>query len=164
MSQITLETVQAAYTQLGAMIEELQRSAKSQDHRLIVLLEAEIQLRPGEQYAGTVLDANGSLQHHLVLMADVPTEDLNWQAAMDWAASIGGELPTRQEQALLYANCKPHLQPRWHWSSETHEDDASYAWLCHFRQRLPVRQPQELRGLCPSRPQDLISPSILQSF
>ena len=79
-----------------------------------------------------MLDDDGQHLHHLVLMAQRPTDDLNWQAAMDWAERIGGALPTRQEQALLYANCKPHLKPEWHWSCETHKDNASYAWGCHF--------------------------------
>ena len=89
-------------------------------------------LPKGERYAGIVLDADGKPTHHLVLMAQRPEEDLNWQAAMDWAASIGGTLPTRQEQALLYANCKPNLKPEWHWSCEEHKDDASCAWVCNF--------------------------------
>ena len=79
-----------------------------------------IELQPGERYAGPVLDADGNVKHHLVLLPNRPECDLNWQAAMDWAASVGGELPNRQEQALLYANCKPHLKPEWHWSSETY--------------------------------------------
>jgi hypothetical protein len=89
-------------------------------------------LQPGEHYAGVVLDESGQVTHHLVLMAPRPDKKLQWQAAMDWAASVGGALPTRQEQALLYANCKPHIKPEWHWSSETHADDASYAWHCTF--------------------------------
>ena len=91
-----------------------------------------IDLQPGEHYAGVVLDEAGQVLHHLVLMAQRPDKKLNWQAACEWAASVGGELPSRQEQALLYANCKPHLDPMWHWSGEEHEDDASYAWYCHF--------------------------------
>jgi hypothetical protein len=51
---------------------------------------------------------------------------------MDWAESVGGSLPSRQEQALLFANCKPHLKPEWHWSSQTYESDASCAWFCYF--------------------------------
>jgi len=89
-------------------------------------------LQPGEHYAGVVLNESGQVTHHLVLMAPRPDGKFQWQAAMDWAASVGGALPTRQEQALLYANCKPHLKPDWHWSSETHADDASYAWYCDF--------------------------------
>lgn len=91
-----------------------------------------IELQPGEHYAGVVLDADGKVMHHLVLMAQKPKGKLNWQDATDWATSAGGHLPTCQEQALLYANCKPHLQPVWHWSCEAHEEDASYAWYCHF--------------------------------
>ena len=91
-----------------------------------------IELQPGEHYAGVVLDAEGKVMHHLVLMAQKPNGKPNWKDAMDWAASAGGHLPTRQEQALLYANCKPHLQPGWHWSCESHEEDASFAWLCLF--------------------------------
>ena len=91
-----------------------------------------IELQPGEHYAGVVLDAEGKVTHHLVLMAQKPTDKLNWQDAMDWATSAGGHLPTRQEQTLLYANCKPHLEPVWHWSCESHEKDASYAWVCYF--------------------------------
>lgn len=91
-----------------------------------------LNLQPGEHYAGVVLDANGNVTHHLVLMAERPTNKLNWQAAMDWAKRVGGDLPTRQEQALLFANCKPHLQADWHWSNQTHDDDTSYAWYCYF--------------------------------
>lgn len=89
-------------------------------------------LQPGEHYAGVVVDESGQVTHHLVLMASRPDGKLQWQAAMDWAASVGGALPTRQEQALLYANCKPHIKPEWHWSSETHADAASFAWSCYF--------------------------------
>lgn len=90
-----------------------------------------VDLQPGEHYAGVVLDEAGHVKHHLVLMAP-RAEELTWQAAMDWAKEQGGSLPTRQEQALLYANCKPHLRPVWHWSCETHENAASYAWSCGF--------------------------------
>jgi hypothetical protein len=90
------------------------------------------ELQPGEHYAGVVLDQGGKILHHLILTEGRPTSKLNWQGAMDWAESIGGTLPTRQEQALLFANCKPHLKPEWYWSCETHEEDASYAWLCTF--------------------------------
>ncbi len=90
-----------------------------------------IELQPGERYAGPVLDADGNVKHHLVLLPNRPESDMKWQAAMDWAASVGGQLPDQQEQALLFANCKPHLQPDWHWSCQEHEN-ASYAWKCDF--------------------------------
>lgn len=65
-------------------------------------------------------------------MAERPAKKLTWQAAKDWAAAMGATLPNRQEQALLYANCKPHMKPEWHWSCEEHEDAASFAWYCLF--------------------------------
>lgn len=91
-----------------------------------------IELQPGEHYAGIVLGADGHATHHLVLLPARPVADLNWAGAKAWAASVGGELPNRQEQALLYANCKPHLQPSWHWSCQECEEDASWAWGCYF--------------------------------
>jgi hypothetical protein len=130
MSQVTLEAVQAKQTELAVMIQQLQTQAGP--ITVIEIESCDIELQPGEHYAGTILDENGEHQHHLILMAQRPTGKLNWQAATEWAKSVGGYLPFRQEQALLYANCKPHLKPDWHWSAETHDDDASSAWLCYF--------------------------------
>ena len=130
MSQVTLEAVQAKQTELAAMIQQLQTQAVSTT--VIEIEGCDIELQPGEHYAGAVLDENGEYQHHLILMAQCPTGKLSWQAATDWAKSVGGYLPFRQEQALLYANCKPHLKPDWYWSCEVHKDDASSAWYCSF--------------------------------
>ncbi len=94
--------------------------------------EAAIELHPGERYAGPVLDAEGRIKHHLVLLPHRPESRMTWDAAKAWAESVGAQLPDRQEQALLFANCKPHLQSGWHWSSQEHEEDASYAWGCFF--------------------------------
>jgi len=127
---VTIEAIQARQTELAAMIQAFQEQATSVT--CIEIEEATIELQPGERYAGAVLDEDGDHMHHLVLMAQRPGKKLNWQAAMDWAQSIGGSLPSRQEQALLFANCKPHLEGVWHWSSQTHEDDASFAWDCDF--------------------------------
>ena len=98
----------------------------------IQLPAATIELRPGERYSGAVLDQDGNVKHHLILLPDRPAARVRWQDAMAWAESVDGQLPDRQEQALLFANCKPHRQKTWHWSSETHEEDASYAWNCYF--------------------------------
>ena len=128
---ITIEAIQAKQTELAAMIQALQ----SQSAAAVTYVEIEeiiFELRAGEHYAGAVLDEDGDHEHHLVLMAPRPDKSLNWQSAMDWAASVGGSLPSRQEQALLFANCKQHLKHEWHWSSQTHKDDASSAWGCYF--------------------------------
>jgi hypothetical protein len=91
---------------------------------------AALNLQPGEHYAGVIRDAQGQVQHHLVLLAAVPATRLTWQGAMAWAESVGGALPTRQEQDLLFTNCRSHIKPDWYWSGEQHS--ASYAWYCHF--------------------------------
>jgi hypothetical protein len=92
----------------------------------------QVPLNPGDRYAGTPLNLKGQPTHHLVLLAARPSTPMDWEAAKAWAASVGGELPTRQEQALLYANCKPHLTGTFHWSGEEHEENASLAWDCYF--------------------------------
>lgn len=128
MSDVTLELVQARQAELAQLIEQLKRQPVQRTQ--ISLPAIDIDLDPGEHYAGAVLDEHGQVKHHLVLMAAKPDANLDWQAAMEWAASVAGELPTRQEQALLYANCKPHLEADWHWSCET--EGSSYARGCDF--------------------------------
>lgn len=132
MQPITIEAIEAKQTELSLLIAKFKEQPATPATTQWVFPEVTIELQPDERYAGAVLDEFGHLMHHLVLMAPRSENKLKWQSACDWAESMGGDLPDRQEQALLYANCKPHLKPEWHWSSETHEDDASYAWGCNF--------------------------------
>lgn len=131
MTTITLELIQAKQAELAEMIQQL-ASSKAVQGEVIQLPQTEITLKPGERYAGVVLDAFGRVQRHLVLMAQHPAGRLKWQDALYWAFSVGGRLPNRQEQALLFANCRPYLETAWHWSCVTDKDDDSYAWVCHF--------------------------------
>lgn len=88
-------------------------------------------LDEGELYAGIILAKNGETDYHLVLL---PGEaiDINWQDANAWSAEQGGELPTRREQSLLFANLQEQFQPRWYWSCEEHKEYAHCAWLQDF--------------------------------
>ena len=91
------------------------------------------ELNEGERYAGIVIDsATGQPTHHLILIPQQPKTRLTWDEAIAWAASIGVELPTRQESALLYTNLKPAFEPTWYWTGEQYAGSASYAWLQHF--------------------------------
>jgi len=99
--------------------------------RTIDIHAAQITLADGEHYAGLILNDDGTPAHHLVLLP-ADHDDAEWQAAMEWAKSINGELPTRREQSLLFANCKPHFQTDWYWSGEPHASDARYAWCQYF--------------------------------
>jgi hypothetical protein len=88
------------------------------------------ELKSGETYAGLIIDDKGSM-HHLILL-DGDADDAPHQQQLDWAKSIGGELPTRQEQALLYANCKAQFKADWYWSGEAHASGSGFAWYQHF--------------------------------
>jgi hypothetical protein len=131
METITLDTAVSKLHELSKLIEALKAQAATPTQYLHIP-EVSIELQPGERYAGPVLDTDGHLLHHLVLLPHKPDESMSWQAAMDWVASVDGDLPTRQEQALLFANCKQQFERARHWSCEQHESDASYAWSCYF--------------------------------
>lgn len=87
------------------------------------------ELQEGERYAGVIINEDGTLSHHLILLPKQPTKRLTWDEAVALAQD---DLPTRQEQALLFANCKDAFEPAWYWSSEQYAGDASDAWLQHF--------------------------------
>ena len=88
-------------------------------------------LKPEEHYAGIILGKDGEPDHHLILLAG-EAESVNWAQAKDFAAKAGGELPTRREQSLLFANLKEQFQPRWYWSGEQHASNSDCAWVQDF--------------------------------
>ena len=126
---ITLEDVKAEQEKLAKMIAELESKAA----RTIYFPETKIELREGERYAGIVVDVvDGKLKaHHLILLAEEESS-ITWTSAVEWAAKVGGDLPTRREQALLYANLKDQFKPEWHWSSERHAAISGSAWCQYF--------------------------------
>ncbi len=83
----------------------------------------------GGIYAGISRGVDGAPDQHLVLLFG-QAEDVSWSDACDWAKSICGALPTRAEQALLFANLKDQFEPRWYWSSE--QAGPSTAWDQYF--------------------------------
>jgi hypothetical protein len=88
-------------------------------------------LAKGEAYAGVIIGPKNMPTHHLVLLPG-EKESVTWKDAGAWAKKQGGELPTRKEQALLFANAGQHFQPRWYWSSEQHAERSEYAWMQTF--------------------------------
>lgn len=56
----------------------------------ITVPAADIELADGEIYAGLILNDDGTPSHHLVLLPG-DHEDTTWQAAVDWAKSLGGD-------------------------------------------------------------------------
>lgn len=97
--------------------------------RTIAIPATSITLAPGEEYAGIAL-VDGKPSHHLVLLpGDVSKK---WEDAGEWAKEQGGELPTRSEQALLYAHLKDSFKRDYYWSAERYADGADYAWYQGF--------------------------------
>jgi len=82
----------------------------------------------GGTFAGLITRKDGS--HCAVILLPDKGTDLNWKKACDWARQLDAELPSRPVAALLFANVKDQLRPKWHWTSESY--DASYAWGCGF--------------------------------
>ena len=82
----------------------------------------------GGTFAGLTTKPDGT--HCAVVLLPEAGTDLTWTKAKAWAKKQGGELPSRPVAALLFANVKASLQPRWHWTSD--EYDASFAWHCNF--------------------------------
>lgn len=90
-------------------------------------------LAAGEHYAGLSRDHNTGAWHHVVLLPHTHDKDLTWEAAIDWAKSVGGELPTRFESALLYANLRDKLDlDNWHWTATPFAGAERYAWMQSF--------------------------------
>jgi hypothetical protein len=87
-------------------------------------------LAEGETYVGCIGDAAGNLHHIILLPGD--NDDATWKEQMAWAKSIGGDLPNRIEQAMLFANFRDQFKRIWYWSCETHASDSDYAWVQHF--------------------------------
>ena len=88
-------------------------------------------LRDGEIYAGLLLGKNGEPDQHIFLLPG-KAEKVDWNAAKKWAAGAGGDLPTRREQSLLFANLKEEFEAAWYWSNEQHADYSDYAWGQYF--------------------------------
>ena len=83
-------------------------------------------LAEGEIYVGCIGDAAGNLHHVILLPGD--NDDATHEAQIEWAKSIGGDLPNRIEQAMLWANHRDQFKKDWYWSNETHQSESSWAW------------------------------------
>ncbi|WP_150428844.1 DUF1566 domain-containing protein [Dechloromonas sp. CZR5] len=87
-------------------------------------------LSEGETYIGAIGDATGNLHHVILLPGD--NDDATFESALEWAKSIGGDLPNRIEQAMLWASHRDQFQKDWYWSNETHHSESGWAWYQLF--------------------------------
>lgn len=87
-------------------------------------------LEAGETYVATLFDAANGKGYHLILLPG-DNDPANWETQTAWAHSIGGELPTRVEQSLLFAQCKSLFKEEAYWSNDGTE--SGWAWFQIFR-------------------------------
>ncbi|AOJ69366.1 MULTISPECIES: DUF1566 domain-containing protein [Burkholderia] len=135
---ITLQAIENEHARISAMIETFKTQSQATEYRVDAAI---IPLAAGERFAGAILNDDGTLSHYLILLPG-QAEDVNWKGAIAWAAEHGGELPTRREQSLLFANLKHEFDERYYWSCEQHEENSGWAWsqgfhygsqTCHYQ-------------------------------
>jgi len=73
----------------------------------------------------------GRRADHVILLPG-DHEEANWKDQMEWAKRIGGDLPSRIEQAMLWANHRNQFKKDWYWSNETHHTESGWAWCQGF--------------------------------
>lgn len=92
----------------------------------------QIQIPPlaeGEVYLCGIIDANGTVMHTILLPGDTKA---TWGKALEWAKSVGGDLPTRAEQAIAYAKLRDQFEQTAYWSNEVHADNSAFVWYQTF--------------------------------
>ena len=129
MTYIALDAIKAEQSRIADLISLFESQTKI--IQTVNIPEVNIDLRNDEHYAGAVFDGNGKPTHHLILLPG-EAKSITWPEALTWGEQAGSALPTRQEQALLYANLKPHFKGAWYWSSEQHAGGEAYAWCQYF--------------------------------
>ena len=107
----------------------------------------------GGIYVGLARGQNGARDHHLIV-AEPGLDAVKWRAALDWAAALEADghkdyaLPSRKEQALLFANVPELFQREWYWSNTQHASDPYSAWSQTFDTggQVSNRKSNELRA------------------
>jgi len=127
MSTLTLEAIKAEHARVAEMIATFEAQSKVGAEFPITIQFPE--LKPGEIWVGTVI--TGTRKHHVILLPG-DNERNTWQEQMAWAKSIGGDLPDRVEQALLFAQMKDQFQEEAYWSNQQHASYSDFAWYQIF--------------------------------
>lgn len=73
------------------------------------------QLNAGEVYAGAFILPDGTGHHTILLPGD--NDDADWETQMEWAKSIGGDLPDNVEQAHFFKYLPEQFKSDWYWSN-----------------------------------------------
>jgi hypothetical protein len=125
---VTLEEIKEQQAKFNDLIAAFEKQITATKYHVAATT---IALSTGERYAGLILGETPADDYHLILLPG-DAEKVNWSDAGKWAAEQGGELPTRREQSLLFANLKGEFQSAWYWSCQQHEEESGWAWCQGF--------------------------------
>jgi hypothetical protein len=84
----------------------------------------------GGIFVGAITQPDGN--NVAVTLLPDQAKDVTWQAALDWAANLNAQLPTRPMASMIFANTIDRPQSDWHWTCEEAKNYASCAWSCDF--------------------------------
>jgi len=126
---LTLEAIKAEHSKIGDMIASFERRAQF-EARFPITVPAPM-LLPGEKFACTVIEPNGTKYHLTLLPGD--NDGIDHDGQLKWAAQQGGDLPDLTEQALLRKYLPDEFQKCAYWSKERHKTERGYAWCTGFR-------------------------------
>lgn len=92
-------------------------------------------LEDGETYIGAIGNRAGEAYHLILLPGETYVGTQPKQ--LEWAKSIGGDLPNKLEAEMLFAHAKEKFQPAWYWTNQTYVnssgiEDSNYAWVQSF--------------------------------
>lgn len=87
-------------------------------------------LKKGEILVGGFIAPDGQASWTILLPGD--KNNVNWQDALAWAKKQGGDLPSRPEQVLLFAQHKDKFEQRAYWSNTQPAGAAGSAWFQFF--------------------------------
>lgn len=102
-------------------------------------------LGEGEHYAGIILGKDGAPDYHLILLAGEVAQ-AGWAPATTWARELGGELPSRRELSLLFANVKEQFEREWYWSCEPQAGHPHLVWGQNFASGIQTVYGRAFRG------------------
>ncbi|WP_261496698.1 DUF1566 domain-containing protein [Burkholderia multivorans] len=84
----------------------------------------------GEIYLGGRIDANGDIEHSVVVGFN--DERMSLQEQREWAKSLGGVLMNRYEALIIYNERRDLVKEAAYWTDDEVEWDSAYAWCQTF--------------------------------
>ena len=127
MNALTLEAIKAEHAKVAEMIAHFEAQAKFESAFPVSVPAPKP--NPGELWLGVVITGK-KMEHIYLLPGD--NDGATWQEQMDWTKSIGGDLPNRVEQAMLYAHMNDQFKEEAYWSNEKCVSASGYAWFQSF--------------------------------